>query len=206
MKATMLALFAAAPLLSACGSFSVVSAPRAEWPWEDDSFCAAPSCNGKEALSAYIKASKFCRQVQNYYESGGQRANNVKLGVGIVGTLAGAVVAPIAKGTSATAWSGLSGVTNGLQTSFDEAFSLSLAVNRRVAVVAAAAEGEQAYAAQTNDNARVAAAVSMATACANASALADQKALQSLSSPATTQQSLRSGGSRQGQNPGAPGR
>lgn len=176
--------------VSGCASINPFSNPAPQWPWGSDNICKASPCNSNDALESYIKANKFCREVQNYYESGGQRANNTKFGIGVVGTLAGAVVAPIAKGSAASAWAGLSGAANGVQTSLDDAFSTSLAVNRRVAIVAATSAGDLRYQGATTDNARVAASVSMATSCANASALADQNALKSLAQTPQTPQSL----------------
>ena len=176
--------------LAGCANF--ISAPTADWPWPKGAgTCKTATCDANEALVAYVKASEFCRGVQNYYESGGQRANNTKLAVGLTGTLAGAVIAPVASGKAATAWSGLSGATNGIQATFDEAFSSSLAVNRRAFVVAAVVEGDRRYQGAANENAKVIAAVSMATACANASALADREALQSLTKSPTTQSALK---------------
>lgn len=120
----------------------------AQWPWETTQPCTPPKgansasgasgetyrCNLNDAMQAFLAASKFCRDVQNYYESGGKHSSEYKFWVGTVGTLAGAVVAPIAQGTAKNAWSGLSGATNGLQTSMEQSFSSALNANRMIAV------------------------------------------------------------------------
>jgi hypothetical protein len=187
-KLFCLAYIAALPCLSACGT--LLSAPTPPWPWQKSSACQA-ECRPQEALVAYTKASEFCRGVQNFYEAGGQRANSTKLAVGVTGTLAGAVFAPIASGRAVTAWSGLSGAANGIQSSFDETFSTSLAVNRRAFVVAAVVEGDRRYTAAPSQDEKVIAAISMATACANAAALADREALQSITRTPVTQGSIK---------------
>lgn len=170
-------------ILPGCAEYSLVGARGAKWPWPaDKSQICSTSCNGSDALRAFTQASDYCRQVQNYYEAGGQRANGTKLGVGVIGTLAGAVIAPIAKGTAIKAWSGLSGSTNALQANLDETFSSSIAANRRAAVAQAAVQGENRFfTSGLSDDEKVAAAISMARNCSSSSAIADQKSLHALS-------------------------
>jgi len=165
--------------LSGCAS--LYGASSTTWPWKAESnICAGTTCSEAEALKAYVAASSFCRDVQNYYESGGQRTNSTKVAIGAVGTLAGSVVAPIANGTAAKAWSGLSGATNAVQLSLDEAFAAAVTVKRRAAVSSAAADGASAYAKAADANKRVLAAVDMARLCAMGSAEADKAAVKAL--------------------------
>ncbi len=165
------------------GCASVTGISSAKWPWGDGSRpCKiSDACTAGDALDAFAAASDYCRSVQNYYESGGRKSDTTKFAVGAVGSLAGTVVAPIAKGTAAKAWSGLSGATNAVQLSMEETFSTSLAVKRRVAVVDAADKGSTAYMAATEPTKKVNLAIEMARKCSMAGAEADQKALQSLS-------------------------
>ncbi|MGY0565710.1 MAG: hypothetical protein ACW7DQ_19760, partial [Paraglaciecola chathamensis] len=104
-------------VLSGCKS--LLSSHTAEWPWKVSENICQSVCNSSEALDAINAASKFCREVQNYYENGGQRTNNAKLAVGGIGTIAGTVVAPVSGGSAAAAWAGLSGAANAFQLSID---------------------------------------------------------------------------------------
>ncbi|MEO6117476.1 MAG: hypothetical protein ABIP37_00220 [Methylotenera sp.] len=151
------------------------------WPEKFNDPCKHDTCVKKEATLAFNQANDYCRRVQNYYENQGFRASGTKFGIGILGTLAGAVFAPISTGSAATAWSGLSGATNGMQTSFNEAFSNQLTIKYRAAVVTAAAEGVAAYKSVVDPNDKVDAAISMARSCSMASALAEQQALKAIS-------------------------
>ena len=166
--------------LSGCAS--LFSAKTAEWPWPNETNpCAADACSEQEALKMYLQANNYCREVQNYYESGGQRANSNKLAIGAVGSLAGAVAAPLASGDAAKAWAGLSGATNALQTSMEEAFSTSVAAKRRKAVKDAAVAGETAYSGATTSGDKVKASINMARSCSMSSAEADTATLKALS-------------------------
>ncbi|MFW9082036.1 hypothetical protein ACOI9X_22610 [Pseudomonas sp. P2757] len=69
-----------------------------------------------------IAATSFCRQVSNFYEGTGNINSRTKLGVKVLGVLAGSIFGVTAGGTAAKAWSSLSGATNGIQTDLgDEA-------------------------------------------------------------------------------------
>lgn len=179
--------------ISGCSLRSAFTDEDDMWPYKDPrKVCTTTSCNRTDAMVAYINAKDFCRKVQNYYEKGGNISDSTKFGIGMFGTLAGAVFAPISHGTASTAWSGLSGATNGIQASFDETFSASVRSNRLSAVAVAAQTGDTAYQNAGDDNAkRVEAAVNMATACANAPAVADKKTLEAVSGiPPTSPQGV----------------
>lgn len=79
---------------------SLVSIETAKWPWNNNKdICKdANKCNEQEALTAFLKASNYCREVQNYYEKGGQKAKTSQVVVGTVGVLAGSVLMPISTG------------------------------------------------------------------------------------------------------------
>lgn len=169
--------------LSGCASW--FNAREATWPWiKDANLCAAETCTGPETLRAYLQANSYCREVQNYYEGGGQKASSNKFAVGAVGTLAG-IASPISSGDTAAGLAGLSGATNALQTSLDETFSASVSVKRRKAVAKAVTDGANKFNAANNANAKVQAAVDMATNCSMASATADSETLKALSSDAS---------------------
>ncbi len=152
----------------------------AAWPWPENSAKLCGPCNAKQALIAFNDASKFCRDVQNYYESGGRRQGSNQVYIGALGSIAGSVLAPISKGTAATAWSGLSGATNALQLSIDEAFSANVAVKRRVAVSDAAKTAANAYNTETDYDKKFASAVNMARNCAMGAADADKIILKAI--------------------------
>lgn len=167
-------------LLSGCGSLNSQHGP--EWPWPEDQPACAAGCTSQDAVLSFQKASQFCRSVQNYYERGGRIADNEKLGIGLLGTLSGAVFAPLSRGSAATAWAGLAGSTNALQAAMDESFATSMAVTRRSYVVEAYGQGVTAYQEAGSDDQRVTLAIAMATSCAIAPALADRDTLKAISS------------------------
>ncbi|WP_374419465.1 hypothetical protein [Chromobacterium sp.] len=181
----------------------------AQWPWETTQPCTPPKlakgasgasgeayrCNLNDAMQAFLAASKFCREVQNYYESGGKHSSEYKFWVGTVGTLAGAVVTPIAQGSAKNAWSGLSGATNGLQTSMEQSFSSALNANRMIAVnksYASGASGIVSSSGTVSHNASdsfyeesVFRSIKMAADCAMSPGLADANVLNSIASGTT---------------------
>lgn len=152
----------------------------ADWPWGQETPCKN-TCDEKEAVAAFIAASNYCREVQNYYESGGFYAKSSRLAIGTLGAVAGSVLAPLSNGTATTAWAGVSGATNALQSQMDEAFSSAVAVRRRAAIVQSAEFGARQYFKENDDKSRVLTAVNMARSCSMASATADQGTLQALS-------------------------
>lgn len=159
---------------------------NANWPWRDaSSACPGTACVGGDALRAYVNANRFCREVHNYYESGGRRSGATQFFIGLTGALAGAVVSPLASGDAAKALSGLSGATNALQLSFEESFSTAVAANRTKAVLDATEKGAKDYKDATGEEAKVIAAINMATSCAMSQAKADNQTLKALASSGT---------------------
>lgn len=164
--------------LSGCAAWFSASTPV--WPWTSTTKPCQAACTDTEALDAYVQANTFCREVQNYYEAGGQDAKSNKFVVGAVGSLAGAVAAPLASGDAAKAWAGLSGATNALQASIEEAFSTAVTAKRRKEVNVAADKAATAYSKANTPENKVIAAINMARSCAMSSAVADSAALKAL--------------------------
>lgn len=108
------------------------------------------------------------------------------------GTLAGAVFAPMAKGSASTAWSGLSGSTNALQAAVDENFSGVLALKRRASVATAGKDGIVGYPKGGSANDRVYASVTMAFNCAVAPAGVESAAIKAVSEAAVVSSSISS--------------
>lgn len=142
-------LFVISAVLSLTGCASVKGQASVKWPWADGEgkFTApcATTCQAPQAMEAYLRATQFCRDVAIFYENGGRASGFSQFAVGTVGILAGSVAAPLAQGTAAKAWSGLSGATNALQIPMEQTFSASLATSRQNAVVQAAANGAKAF-------------------------------------------------------------
>lgn len=111
-----------------------------------------------------------------------------RFGIGLIGTVAGSVIAPVTTGSTAKAWSGVSGASNALQSQMDSVFSSSNHIRRRAAIAQAARDGETKFLAESkggnsdekSEKKRVI-AIAMATACETAAAGADQQALEALS-------------------------
>ncbi|SDA63497.1 hypothetical protein SAMN03159443_01916 [Pseudomonas sp. NFACC15-1] len=99
----------------------IIVNPSPIWPWDQKSDgvplsdCRKTSCSDNDMFSAMLATGTYCRQVSNYYESGGNINSNTRLGVKVLGVLAGSVFGITAGGSAAKAWSGLSGATNGIQ-------------------------------------------------------------------------------------------
>lgn len=196
MKDPTLAALCAAlvVLLSGCATSHKYNV--APWPWTAkanasgkstiEPVCATDKCSPGEARIAYLQATEFCRRMQDYYAAGGMYAQSGKMALSTIGAVAGSVIAPIASGTAATAWSGVSGVTNGLQTQVNEAFSEAVDIQRRASIATAARNGDTAFRkdAETDDE-RVYAAIAMARECAMGPAEADRSTMRALVDPIT---------------------
>lgn len=173
-------LLLAVAVLSGCAGRS---APM--YPWEKNAEplippCAASQCDEKEALAALNSATRMCRGVHNYYESGGFYSQSARFGVSTLGVLSGAVFANTAKGSAAKAWSGLSGATNGIQSTLNETIGSAVDLKQRQAVATATAKGFNAYRAAGSPNEKVVAALEMVAGCTMASAEARAEALRSI--------------------------
>lgn len=181
MDGTKLVALAAAVLLSP-GCATNHKYGVAPWPWPDDAaVCGDGACELTHALLAFNRANMFCRQMQDYYAAGGIYARSGKMTVSTVGAVAGSVIAPLASGSAASAWSGISGVANGLQSEIDQTFSDAVDVQRRAGIEAAASSGAEAFAsAGTDYTEKVIAAMDMARECAMSPGNSDREALRAL--------------------------
>jgi len=179
-------IFLIAMVLSLTGCKTITQRSTAKWPWltEEGTFtlCKEDSkCKEQDVLLAFGMASKFCREVHNFYESRGQAGLGTKASVGIVGTLAGAVVAPLTHGSATKAWAGLSGASNAMQTQVDDALSNALALKRQAAIADAVKTGtNKFYDHGDNPTKQVISAIMMSNGCWLASGKADQEAIQAL--------------------------
>ena len=163
-------------LLSGCvGDFA--STP--EWPWKKTSPCSG-ACTDEAADKAYSDAMTYCSETQEYFYRGGKYIAGGRFATAAVGTIAGAVLAPITSGTASTAWSGISGSSNALQASMDDNFAQAAAVRRRASVAEAGKTGILAYSNATTPGSKVTIAVSMAFNCSVAGASADASSLQAI--------------------------
>lgn len=130
--------------LSACakdykGGSEFIVNPSPNWPWKkpvseiDLTSCkSGGECSFHDVYTSIIATGTYCRQVSNYYENGGNINSNTRLGVKILGVLAGSVFGITAGGSAAKAWSGLSGATNGIQSDLSDS---ALARSNRARVV-----------------------------------------------------------------------
>ncbi|WP_148650320.1 hypothetical protein [Lysobacter capsici] len=104
-----------------------------------------------------------------------------RFGIGLIGTVAGSVIAPVTTGSAAKAWSGVSGASNALQSQMDSVFSSSNHIRRRAAIAQAAREAKREFLDERSAGKKRDIAIAMATACETAAADADQQALEALS-------------------------
>lgn len=179
-KIVALAVVAAA-LLGGC-----TTAPTLPWTGKDaQKLCQGGQCNDTDVLTAYLNASNFCRELHHYYEAGGNYAGYTKASIGVIGTLAGAVAAPLSKGTATKAWAGLAGATNAVQASMEDAMSTTLALKRQSAIATAMVDFDDLVRAEGQASASngVLASVKMANACWAAVGNADAEALRALVGP-----------------------
>ena len=169
----------------ACSGLQAKKSPIWPWPKIDAKPpsipCQADACTTREAMSAYLAASMYCREVHNFYESDGNRTGIAQTGIGTFGTLAGTVAAPLSSGNAAKAWAGLSGATNAMQSTIRDNLSGSLAIKRTKAVLDATKSGQKEFAAETNPTKQVLVSINMAVSCAMAPAAADGAAMKALS-------------------------
>lgn len=141
-----------------------------DWPWSDNQV-------GSDVNAEYLKATAYCVKLQQYYAAGGSSGKAAKFGLAALGTLAGAVFAPIATGSAAIAWSGFSGATNALQISYDQSFDYALVMARRAQIQREMEEGQKIF----ENNPTVINAINMASRCAMAPAQVDQAFMDTLS-------------------------
>lgn len=148
--------------------------------------CTAPDklpwdIGGKEPNDdRLLAAANHCVKIHNLHSRYAGAAGIGQWGIGTLGVLAGSVFMPLSKGTAATAWSGVSGATNGLQISMSEALSASVELSRQQRVARVAQAGFKDYRDATSDD-KPAVAMKMALDCSVAAGLADYESLRRLS-------------------------
>lgn len=146
-----------------------------DWPWPDNPEHPEQVIS-QDPQAEYLKATAYCVKLQQYYAAGGSSGKAAKFGLAALGTLAGAVFAPIATGTAATAWAGFSGATNALQISYDQSFDYALVMARRAQIQRELEEGQK----QFNNDKSVISAINLASRCAMAPARVDQAFMETL--------------------------
>lgn len=177
-------------LLLVCTLFSVSGCAmftrEPNFPWTVDNLpCSKANvigdCDAKEALKAYTLARAYCHQLSRNYEDGGDFVNSSTFAIAGIGTLAGAVFSPLAEGGAKTAWSGLSGSTNALQTALNTNFSNAVNARRRAEIGNSGAAAREQISRETKDHTKqVLAAIDMAYDCKMAVGRADVAVIQAL--------------------------
>lgn len=178
-----------------CVIISGCSAVRKEppWPWADGIPCSKPSsgpeagavsdpqtCGIGHVVDTYNKAQKYCIDYANTYENGGDAINSSRFWIATVGTLSGAVFAPVAGGSAKDAWAGLSGSTNALQSALNESFSNAVNIRRRSEIAKAGTVARQQVASAGDNLLRVLAAMDIAYDCKMAVGRADAEVAKAL--------------------------
>jgi hypothetical protein len=124
MKANFVLVLVFVLFLTGCTKLGLTRSDPV-WPWTPKvesklSGCLNGNCSQKDAYEAVLATVTYCRQVSNHYENGGNVTDRTRLGVKVLGVLAGSVFGVTAGGSAAKAWSGLSGATNGIQSDLGE--------------------------------------------------------------------------------------
>ncbi|WP_422086404.1 hypothetical protein [Variovorax sp.] len=133
----------------------------------------------------FIKASQFCREVHNRYESGANQAGIAQTAVSVAGTAAG-IVAVSTTGTANKVFSAMSGSTNALQLAMSNALSAAAELKRQTAVGTAASDWSAKYLLETDATRKQELAIEMTNQCWLASAKAEQQIIQAVSAPASS--------------------
>lgn len=161
-----------------CASGCSMFTKEPNFPWTEDNLpCSkakvADTCDKTEVLRAYTLARAYCHQLSRKYEDGGDLINSSTFAIASVGTLAGAVFSPLAEGGAKTAWSGLSGSANALQTTLNTNFSNAVNARRRAEISNSGASAKDQISRETDHTKQVLAAVDMAYDCKMAVGRAD---------------------------------
>lgn len=180
--------------LSIAGCALIPSEP--DFPWDKKLPCTDKSnvledCTSKHVLEAYTQARVYCLKLAKSYEDGGDLVNSSTFLIGGVGTLAGAVLSPLAEGGAKAAWSGLSGSANALQTGINTSFSNSVNARRRAEIANAGTASKDFITRESTASRQVFAAIDMAYDCKMAVGRADAavaKALNEIQSGAGIRQ------------------
>lgn len=167
-------------------SVKAIYNPEPEWPWKSNSVCTVKvetpnDCTLTDVVTAYNLALNYCIDYSNMYEDGGDTINNSRFAIATLGTLSGAVFAPLAGGSAKDAWSGLSGSTNALQSSLNESFNNAINIRRRLEITGAGTTAKQQVSEGKDHLNKVLASMQLAYECRMAAARADGAAIQALS-------------------------
>lgn len=168
--------------LGACQTFS-----PAPWPWTSSNVavpvptCTADACTESDARAALAVASKYCYDVMNKQGMKGAAIGGSKLAIGTIGAVSGSVIAQFAQGAAAQAWSGVSGVANGMQTQIDQSFANAIDIRRREHIAQAAFEGAALVHDATTPADKIERSMQMALGCSMNAATADATILKLLS-------------------------
>lgn len=168
--------------VSGCAMFN----KEPSFPWSSGNLpCSKGNeigvCDEKEALKAYTLARAYCHELSSNYEDGGDFVSSSTFAIAGVGTLAGAVFSPLAEGGAKTAWSGLSGSANALQTALNTNFSNAVNARRRAEIAnSGAAARDQIAREEDKPMKQVLAAIDMAYDCKMAIGRADVAVVQAL--------------------------
>ncbi|HBO5846995.1 hypothetical protein FA375_06755 [Pseudomonas aeruginosa] len=177
-------------LLLVCCFFAVAGCTmftrEPDFPWSKDELpCFTDgktirNCDRGDVLKAYALARIYCHQLSENYEDGGDFVNSSTFAIAGVGTLAGAVFSPLASGGAKTAWSGVSGSANALQTALNTSFSNAVNARRRAEIGNAGAAAREQVAKESDSTIQVLAAMDMAYDCKMAVGRADIAVIQAL--------------------------
>lgn len=166
-----------------CGTFST----EPPFPWSKDDLPCSDNenqirdCEKKDVLKAYTLARAYCHKLASSHEDGGDLINSSTFAIASIGTLAGAVFSPLAEGSAKTAWSGVSGSANALQTAMNTSFSNAVNARRRDEIGKAGVEYKTQITGVGDPRKQVFAAMDMAYDCKMAVGRADAAVVRAIS-------------------------
>ena len=171
--------------ISASGCSMLTREPPYPWSEEKlpcaDTKNAIKNCGKEDVLKAYTLARAYCHELAAKYEDGGDLINSSTFAIAGVGTLAGAVFSPLAEGGAKTAWSGLSGSANALQTALNTSFSNAINARRRDEIGKSGVAYKDQIARESDATKQVQAAMDMAYDCKMAVGRADAAVVKAIS-------------------------
>ncbi len=171
--------------LSGCGTLqskfddATTAETKAGPDWPD---CSAATDDCRQRI--FRTTIAYCQRLQGDYQSDSLFNTRTSLFLGALGMLSGGVLSPIASGSAKTAWSGLSGVINGVQTNFQASFGALQEANRRAKISGYLDAFKTEYMAETSPAHPYELSVYYAGKCSTAGAVADQETLSALASKA----------------------
>lgn len=176
-------------ILSGCQFNTVKKSDKTHPGYGSDNMpyeCGGGICSAKDVQPAYNKALMTCVNIQNHYELNNNKKSVFNLIISGVGALAGAVFAPLAKGSGTKAWAGLAGSTSAFQGQLEQEYSNLAFAQIRSAVVGQMIAGEAKYAAvnPSDSRGRVDVANEMAMNCRAVPGEAEKQIRQAISDAA----------------------